>query len=379
MNANEFNPVQLTFAREKRLLTKQALADMVDVTVRSISLYESGEQEPSDITIDKLSQALEFPKAFFYLHDYLEEVEEDSISYRSKSKLRACDKKSANATAKLAIIMSDYVNTKVTLPKADIPRYSVTEKLLPESIAMNVRAEWGLGGHPIASMLDLLEGNGCRVFALPREINSVDAYCFYKGSDAFIVMNLEKSAERSRFDLAHELGHLVMHDGSYSNMSKKEEEEADSFASAFLMPKNELSPMIKSCPTFQSLLKIKSHWRVSLMALLYRCNRMGLISDWIYRRLVMEASAKGYRSGEPDSIAREYSKLWRRVKELLEQASINMTGDLLITQRDIAEMIDRLCPANNIVTLNLRQKELVKLGNQKPNVSSNNIIEFKQN
>jgi hypothetical protein len=81
----------------------------------------------------------------------------------------------------------------------------------PDTAALYLRQNWGLGERPIPNMLKLLEAKGVRVFSLAENTKAVDAFSVWRNGLPYVFLNIAKSAERSRFDASHELGHLVMH------------------------------------------------------------------------------------------------------------------------------------------------------------------------
>jgi Zn-dependent peptidase ImmA (M78 family) len=121
-----------------------------------------------------------------------------------------------------------------------------------------------------------------------------------------------KSAERSRFDAAHELGHLVLHRHGQPS-GREAEKEADAFASAFLMPRSSILAYAPPIPTIENLIEAKQFWRVSLSALAHRMHGVGRMSDWIYRSLAIEVQRLGYRKSEPASTTREQSQVLEKV------------------------------------------------------------------
>ena len=125
-----------------------------------------------------------------------------------------------------------------------------------------------------------------------------------------------KSAERSRLDAAHELKHLLC---DHERTDKREEEEADRFAGALLMPKGDVlrnAPRPFSLPL---LTRAKRRWGVSLAAYVYRLHELRLISDWQYRILFREISSRGYRKEEPNPMPeRERSTVLPQVFGMLE-------------------------------------------------------------
>ncbi|HAG99910.1 MAG TPA: hypothetical protein DCL75_13910 [Ktedonobacter sp.] len=110
---------------------------------------------------------------------------------------------------------------------------------------------------------------------------------------SFLSMEICRGIEFG-FTLAHEIGHIVMHQIPTENM----EEEADRFAAEFLMPSRDISPDLDSI-TFTNLARLKSYWKVSMAALIVRANDMGKITQRQYRTLFEQMNKNGYRMNEP--------------------------------------------------------------------------------
>jgi Zn-dependent peptidase ImmA (M78 family) len=205
----------------------------------------------------------------------------------------------------IAMLFSHWLEQRFELPVPRIPDLS-RESTSPEVAAEILRREWGIGVLSVRNMVHLLEANGVRVFSLSIEAKQVDAFSFWSGSTPFIMLNSFKSAEHSRFDAAHELGHLVLHKHA-GPQGLKTEEQANRFASAFLMPDSSIRASAPRFATIESLINLKSLWGVSVAALAYRLHALKLLSDWHYRNLCIEMSKRGYRTGEPNECPRENS------------------------------------------------------------------------
>jgi Zn-dependent peptidase ImmA (M78 family) len=143
---------------------------------------------------------------------------------------------------------------------------------------------------PIRNVIHLLEANGIRVFSLSIDAIEVDAFSMWSGDNPVIMLNTLKSAERSRFDAAHELAHLVLHRHGGPESIRDAEVQADAFASAFLMPKGSVEANAPKFPSVGELIRLKKIWGVAVSALNYRLHKLGLLTDWHYRRLCMELS-----------------------------------------------------------------------------------------
>src|SRR2546428_34802 len=169
------------------------------------------------------------------------------------------------------------------------------QALATEAAAKALRVRWGLGDKPISNMLWLLEAKGVRVFSLAEENVEVDAYSFWRGKQPLVFLNTMKSAEHSRFDAAHELGHLVLHQHG-EPQGQEAEREAHAFAAAFLMPRGSVLANAPKFATVEHLVKLKKFWTVSVAALAYRLHAVGVLSEWHYRQIYIEISKRRYRT-----------------------------------------------------------------------------------
>ena len=113
---------------------------------------------------------------------------------------------------------------------------------------------------------------------------------------------------RSRQDAAHELGHLVMHRHG-GPIGRQAEEQANAFASAFLMPRASILAHVPRFVNLATLVKLKKIWQVSVAALAYRLHALGILTDWQYRMLYIQISRNKFRTQEPNPIPRETSVL----------------------------------------------------------------------
>ncbi len=334
-----FNPSRLVLARKRRGMTKRGLAERVGLTDRSITAFESGAAEPSDPTLLRIAEVLTFPVSFFSASD-LEEISEAAASFRSLSKMTAAQRNAAVAAGTLAVALDDWITERFRLPPPDVPKLG--PHLDPETAAEAARAEWGLGERPIKNLVHLLEARGVRVFSLAEQSREVDAFSLWRNGTPYAFLNTQKSAEHSRMDAAHELGHLVMHSHHDLPQGREVEREAQAFASAFLMPR---AGVVASAPRFASLKELyrhKQHWRTSLAAYVYRLHVLGLITEWQYRTLNVEISKRGYRTREPHGVGRETSQVLNKVFSALRTEGIgkaDVAAALRIESADLDELV----------------------------------------
>jgi len=335
-----FNEKRFALARRRRGMTKKMLAERVGVSERSITGYESGTQEPETPTLQRISEALRFPEAFFF-GDTPELLAPEVASFRSLSKMSAKQRDSALGAGSVALMLNDWIESKFDLPVPDVPDLGRDHTSLevdenssskdesneypshagsqdPEAAAEMLRAHWGLGELPIKNMIALLESKGIRVYSLAIDAKEVDAFSVWNGGKPFVFLNTYKSAEHCRFDAAHELGHLVLHKHGQPQ-GPELEREANAFASAFLMPRASVLANAPRVATLPALIKHKKYWSVSVAALNYRLHALGLTTDWIYRTLCIQLAEAGFRKIEPEGVLHEKSLLLEKVFSALRQ------------------------------------------------------------
>jgi Zn-dependent peptidase ImmA (M78 family)/DNA-binding XRE family transcriptional regulator len=305
-----FNPTRFGIARKRRLLNKKGLAQLAGVAPHTVVRCEKGETEPTAESIETFSHVLGFPNEFFFGPD-LDEPE--SASFRCQTTMSAAIRDAALAAGAIGFMISDWVEARFNLPPIEVPDLHLYE---PEEAARVLREEWRLGEKPISNMIQLLESKGVRLFSLAENTVKVNAYSLWRRGKCYMFLNTFKSAESSRFDAAHELGHLVLHQDGGST-GRQAEDQANRFASAFLMPRADVIATLPRVEHLGQIVRAKSRWRVSVAALNYRLHKIGITSDWRYRDFCIEIATRRYNKEEPDPIARETSVVWQKVLRAL--------------------------------------------------------------
>lgn len=339
-----FNPTRLKLARQRLALTLTKLAETSGVSLRSLTNYENGKLSPNDENLQKLAEALAVPVTFFE-RDSSETIPVEAASFRKLSKTTAARRDAVLANASLTVEFFSILESKFKLPPADTP---TLDKLVPQQAADLVRQRWNLSDRPIANMVHLLESRGVRVAALSHDYTDIDAFCFLRDSKPYVFLNTSRSAERQRFDAAHELGHLVLHSEQEMepSTSKDRESEANAFAASFLMPRTAVLSQSMRGASLERILAARSYWKVSAMALTHRLHELQLISDWQYRSHCVTLSERGYRASEPGGITPESSQLLRKVM-FGTSTKVNVRDaalELDLTPADVREFIRGLVP-----------------------------------
>ncbi len=317
--SHTFIPKRLEMARAIRQMTATDLAAASGTTPSWVSQAENLKKTPSSDLIREFARVLNFPVEFFY-RPVVDLPPSDAFHFRASSRLAKKAEATARSLSTLAIELSNWMEATYRSPAPAVPELQdlidSDDELGPEQAAEALRGAWGLGVAPIKNLLQLLESKGARVYSAGGPLQAIDAFSFRHGATPVIFLNVHKSAERLRFDLAHELGHLVMHGGSlHVEPGKEKEQAANEFASAFLMPRADVIGAIRGNNLLlEDVLMLKRRWRVSAMALNLRAHRLGVISDWTYSALAKQLSMAGFRRGEPGSDLRaETSSLLTQV------------------------------------------------------------------
>ncbi len=314
----DFNPSRLDLARRRRGLTKSALAEAAGVSTRILTAYEHGERYPSEPTVRRLASALDFPVAFF-AGDDIEEPSVDGVSFRALSSMTARQRDQATGAAAIAVELDRWIRERFDLPGVDVPRLRDED---PEAAAEAIRTAWDFGQQRVPNLVHLLEARGVRVFSLVQECAEVDAFSFWHLGVPYIFLNGMKTAERSRMDAAHELGHLVLHFWGGPG-GRVAEQEAQTFASAFLMPKRSVLANMPHGATVPQIIKARRRWNVAAMNLAYRMAKLGLLTEWQARSTYIQLGRQGFRDGEPGGIQRETSQVWMKVFTALREEGIS--------------------------------------------------------
>lgn len=327
-----FNRKRFSLARQRRGFTGIQVAEISGLTPVTISRLESGQtRNPDEATVEKLALALNYPISFFSKTDDPEELEVETVSFRSLKKMNSREREAALAAGALGLELYDWVEQEYKLPVPDLLDLGSIND--PEGAARLLRQHWGLGDRPIGNVLRLLESRGVRILSLSEQNNNVDAYSFWRKDRPFVFLNTIKTAEHSIFDSAHELGHLVLHKHAGPRPTKSAEQEANRFASAFLMPEHDIKAVVpRHGVTVNLILKAKLRWRVSAMAFTVRLNQIGWLSDWQYRAACIELGRRGYRTSEKGGVERERSVLWQQVLTDLWRRRL--------TKQDVAKRLD---------------------------------------
>ncbi len=302
-------PERVALARKRRGHTRVSLAQELGVTDRTTQKYEK--EGAPDSAVSQLAHVLGYPVEYFSRQPQVA-VEVDGVNFRAGRAATRSARDSAVASGVTGIEVMQWVENKFTLPSIVVPSF---EGIAPRVAAQLLREEWGLGTKPLPNLVQLCESRGISVMVLPDAAMQVDAFSLWYEGKPFIFIARQKTPERARFDIAHELGHLVLHRfAPVDDSSAVQEREADEFASALLMPESLLAEYLPQNPSVDDLVEAKYIFQVSAFALATSLHKSGRMTDWIYRKVCIELTRRGYRDGEPEGMgAFEQSRLFPQV------------------------------------------------------------------
>ena len=370
----KFNGDRLKEALQFRELKMSELSTKTGISRQSLSLYANGDNNPPYENVKKIADELDFPYDFFMTED-LCTTATDNTYFRSQA---AATKKARKAqiikleyVAKMYEVLLEYVDCPplslpitMELDIANDPLKLETKEGLAEieNLADQVRKQWGLGRGPIENMQYELESHGIVVTGFSNVDSTIDAFSTrirVENTDKVFAIALalgEKSKQRLRFDMAHELGHILMHAWGESNedVDKEEfnlrEKQANIFAGALLLPADtfgrDVEPYATNIEFYRSL---KKKWGVSMQAMMYRARQLEIITSNQFQYMMRLMSKRGQRKSEPGDIAGKLdSTLFQRAIDLLIDGEYKTADDIkmafarygiIIHQKDLESLM----------------------------------------
>ena len=296
------NGGMLRIARQRKGFPQGEAAERLGVAQATLSRSENGLIEPADEIVDRASTVYGLPRGFFYQPD---QVYGAPVSvhpmWRRKSDVTVRDMDRIVAEINLRIM-----HVRRLLEAAEIgdgfgiPRLDIEDYGDPERVAALVRAHWKVPQGPIHNLTTLVEQAGVIVVHSSLGETAVSGVTFaVPGIPPLIMLNAEQPADRLRFTLGHELGHLVMHRFPTPQM----EDEANAFAGALLMPAADIRPYFSGRRVdFSLLAALKPEWKVAMQSLLMRARSLGMVSPNQERYLWQQFNTRRLRLREPPEL-----------------------------------------------------------------------------
>lgn len=373
LERKEFNPKQLTSARIARGMTMKELAEKSGLSRQMVSNYESGKTTPKSDSLLKMIAILKFPRSFFLVD--IPELNTGATFFRSQSaatkRLRDMQKERLKYSYEVYKVLSVYVNfPTVRLPELmEKDVHTITEEEIIQK-ASELRTLWGIDAiTPIGNLIRLVEKNGIIVSETNMADNKLDAVSRWIVDRPFIMLtDNNESAVRRRFNVAHELGHILLHNGvesihDYSSQELKNviEKQANLFAAHFLLPSEAFVDSLLST-SLEYYMDLKKYWKVSIQAMIYKTYSLDLINEDQKLYLNKKISWNKWKTKEPydDEIPVEKPSLSRKVYQMIVDNGVVPPNELNAAFRLPKDELEK------IIGITMLEAENVE--NQPPNL-----------
>lgn len=302
---------RIQLARKASGLSLRALAEKAGVTAMAISKYENNQSTPSSEVLIALAKALNVRTEYFFRQssielENVEHREHENLPKKEEMKVLADVREQLERWAELEKFVPAPWSKPFTLPDKLPSKISDYDEI--EKIAIQIRQYWKLGLNPISDLIDTIETKGIKVL-----ITQCDSHKNFNGLSAtvngapVVVVGKHWTGDRQRFTLAHELGHLVLHD--LLDDVLEEERACNRFAGAFLVPKDSVIECLgarRKQLELQELSILKQDWGLSMMAWTFRAKDLNVIPYTTYQQLWREHMSSWKKEGQEPG--KEYTK-----------------------------------------------------------------------
>ena len=305
------NAQMVKLAREARGLTQKELSTSLSIEQGTLSKIERGVHPVTSAFVEQLAFILHFPLSFF--EQKKDVFSPNTVYYRRLVQIPKKSLYQAEAQMQLCRFGISALLREVELSNSNILKWDVDRNGSPEESARYLRQYWQIPKGPILNLTSLAEKNGIVIIHLDME-KSINGFAnVAEDGQPIIFLNKGLSADRMRFTLAHEIGHLTMHFlDEPIDKDRDTEEEANLFAAEFLVPEMEIHGYLRQLD-IRRLRELKRFWKVSMQMLLLRAKKLHCIPEHQYRALITKMGYEGYRVNEPIEFGHEYPVLAKAI------------------------------------------------------------------
>lgn len=266
----------ITLAREARGYSQADLAELSGVSRPSITRFEQSDLHLNEGFMKSITDALKFSDTLYY-------VEAEPLP-------PAIYRKRDNVPAKLLTKVDALINVygfgigrllkAANFDKLVVPSFPInTAEDSAERSAQLTRRVWNVEAGVVTNLTSVLEANGFITMPVDFGTDRIDSRSvLIDDKYPVIFYNKKLLGDRLRFTLAYEVGHIIMHTRT-PHIQVDNSRQANEFAAEFLMPKKEISVDLDHDISVNSIAELKSKWLVSMHALLYRADDLGLITE----------------------------------------------------------------------------------------------------
>lgn len=290
--------------RQARLLRRMTATSVVESTWWSNAWQTKIEKSAAiwleDADVARLAELFRFP-AVFFSSEPQSRVTAEELLFRAPKSMTVGEQDFLATFACLAGDFLGELDEQSKLPPVKIP--SVVDRWRsPVSIAdAAARLRETMGVEPDEPLDDLMyeaERLGAPVIVRRRSVGDWESefaaspsrardekhlgYSTWVGRHRdrpLVVLRESESWERTRFTVAHELGHLVLHSGSHCSVSADNEQEANRFATELLAPSAVIAGELPRVMSLLNLRALKDKWGLSLGSLIMHLRDTGLIDQ----------------------------------------------------------------------------------------------------
>ncbi len=345
MNEAKMNPRMLILAREARQLSQTALAMELGISQSKLSKLEAGIIDASPEDVAAFVKALRYPPGFFLQIEPPRGLDSSGFHYRKRVTLPATRLKEIDAKLEILCLQIPRLLRNVRIPSHSgfDPIDSTSHDGDVQTIAGMMRKRWSLPSGPIQNLVRVIEQQGGIVVKCRFEISKFDAVSiFAPPAPPLFFVNWLMPAERIRRTLTHEVGHIIMHSGP---SVENPEMEAELFATAFLMPAEDIRHQLNAPINLRRLFDLKAIWRVTAQSLICRAADLSLITESQLRSLFVQMSKNGWRKNEPFSFPHENPTVLDDVLALhRQQHGLSLSDLARMVEADEHEFIQQYFP-----------------------------------
>ncbi len=348
----------IKIARESRRLSQSDLSKLIGVTQATLSRFEKGVLDVTPDVCIKIAQALNYPKSFFERN--IRCVSGSTLFYRKRASMTV--KHLSVLESKISILSQsiDEMMESIDIPDLRIPAVEPMVDNSPQEIANKIRLFLGVPAGPIDNIVSLLEKNGVIVMFLDLDdMDKFDGLTMFTTNQAPVIwINRNTPNDRKRFNLAHELGHLVMHLRS-EDLEKSEDQkeiEANQFAGEFLMPESQCKEDLFKLK-YKDLGMKKLYWKVSKAAIIFRAKELKCIPEETAKYLYVTLGRFGERKKESVQVPIDEPQIVKKMYGLhvseLKYSAEEITEITGLMPDDIkAELLNE----SNVISIKARNK-----------------------
>lgn len=315
--------VVLETLRRARGMTQDDLWKEVEITQAALSRYENNLRTPDTEVVERLARALGVTPRFLTREHAVRGALAVDAHMRRQRTTKASLWRRLEARLNMYRLHVSTLFEEVSMrAEQTVPTFDPVDTS-PTQAALMVRAQWRMPVGPVRGLVQWLEAAGCLILEEDFGTARIDGVSQWIGDHPVMLINSAMPTDRKRLTLAHELGHLTLHNGQ---ATEDPEREANEFAAEFLMPAHVIRPDLRPV-TLGRLRDLKRVWGVSMQALYERAHALKLVTAAERVAFYKSMNARGWKTTEPDSeqLAPETPRLVAAIGDALRSKGLSDT------------------------------------------------------